>query len=217
MFSATLNRPGTPFPTTESISYFNLTPAQTSSRRLSTSVHFPMTTRPVLTPPSLLQRTSSTGSSSSSSYQLSKTPTFHGHGHGRRSSTCSSSSDCSSSMSSPMPTTPMVIAEEEEDEMNFGSSFKLQLPEAFTLNTPTKSKSSPAQYPYLASTVSASLSPMSLPSRPKLKRRDTPRPKSDVFSMAPLRQIPALSSVEEDLPKRRFTSIVDGKSWVVVA
>jgi hypothetical protein len=215
MSSITSTRPGTPFPTTESISYFNLTPAQTSSRRLSTSVHFPMTSRPVLTPPSLLQRTSSTGSSSSSSCHLYKTPSYHGHG--RRSSTCSSSSECSSSMSSPMPTTPMVIAEEEEDEMNFGSSFNLNFPEAFTLNTPTKSKPSPVQYPYLNSTVSASPSPMSPPSRPKLKRRDTPRPKSDIFSMAPLRQIPALASVEEDIPRRKFTSIVDGKSWVVVA
>jgi len=211
--TSTTTRPGTPFPTTESISYFNLTSAQTStsSRRLSTSIHFPMPTRPVLTPPSLLQRTSSTGSSSSHSYNLSKTPGFHG----RRSSTCSSSSECSSSMSSPMPTTPMVIAEEEEEEINFGSSFKL--PEAFTLNTPTKSKPSSVQYPYSTSIETTSPFTMAPPSRPKLKRRDTPRPKTDIFSMAPLRQVPALASVEEDIPRRRFTSIVDGKSWVAVA
>jgi len=202
MSAYTQTRPGTPYPTTDSISYF----PQTSPRRMSQSIHFPLPSRPVLTPPSLLHRTSSSGSSSS--YHLSKTPSASNHG--RRPSTCSSSSasDCSS-----MPVTPQVIAEVDEDVVEImDSNFELHLPE------PHYIKSTMSKSPKTSDFSSIPFS-MVLPSRPKLKRRDTPRPKSDVLSMAPLhqRQIPALPPVEESMPRRKLTSIVDGKSWLVVA
>jgi hypothetical protein len=202
MSAYTQTRPGTPYPTTDSVSYF----PQTSPRRMSQSIHFPLPSRPVLTPPSLLHRTSSSGSSSS--YHLSKTPSASNHG--RRSSTCSSSStsECSS-----MPVTPQVIAEVDEDVVEImDSNFELNLPEhVFTKSTMTKS-------PKTTDLTSIPFS-MVLPSRPKLKRRDTPRPRSDILSMAPLnqRQIPTLLPVDETMPRRKLTSIVDGKSWLVVA
>jgi len=197
MSAYTQTRPGTPYPTNDSISYF----PQTTPRRMSQSIHFPLPTRPILTPPSLLHRTSS---GSSSSYHLSKTPSAS---HGRRSSTCSSSSSSSASECSSMPVTPQVIAEVDEDVVEIMDSFDLESTEIYS---PTKSTKTPAT----SFTIT-------LPSRPKLKRRDTPRPKSDIFSMAPLptptRNIPALSPIDETLPKRTFTSMVDGKSWIAIA
>lgn len=242
-------RPGTPFPSTESISYFSHVPSSSSSsRRLSMTyanshpIHFQLPSRPVLTPPSLLQRTSSSGSSSS--YHLSRTPSASAHSGTRRSS---ASSDCASSVSSPMPTTPTssmnnnnatIIEESDIEEITLAPSSSLSpnmyASQSYFPTSPSPSPKSKASRTdkfvtsfetiyqatsTLASTTTTKRKDTSMPppSRPVLKRRDTPRPKTDYLAMAPLRDLPILSPVDENLPKRRFTSMVDGKSWVVVA
>lgn len=240
----TVARPGTPFPSTESVSYFpfnaSASSASSSSRRSSfhtyaQPIHFPIPSRTVLTPPSLLKRASSTGSNSSG-YHLSRTPSASpstpvlSPSMGRRESR-SSSTECASPV---MPTTPIVEEIEIEDEDVLAppsTPFELPAPlysepepkQSLTKGFPvkqffttfesiTKSKSSSSGRSLSLPTSSLQLTV----SRPKLKRRDTPRPKDGFPTMSPFWDQPILSPVQENGPKRRFTSMVDGKSWLVV-
>lgn len=58
----------------------------------------------------------------------------------------------------------------------------------------------------------------SAPKRPKMIRRDTPRPTPDaVPAMSAFWDHPILAPINEIRPQRRLTSVVDGKSWIVVA
>lgn len=252
--ATTITRPGTPFPTTESDSYFNMPSTTTASRHYPQPIHFQLPTRAILTPPSLLKRASSSGSSSSSSYHLSRTPSAStstptlSRSRSRRESQCSS---CGSGSSPVMPTTPILedVFGEDQDEVMI-STGEFELPEP--LYTPTKPKSQTQTPSYLPTSTNEAnktfsfsvkkfkptletikqqepqtptpTTPMTLMlppptfTRPTLKRRDTPRPQpqSGFPTMSPFWDQPILSPIEENRPKRKLTSLVDGLSWIVV-
>lgn len=236
----TIARPSTPFPHTHALThsryestYHSLTSptGYFSSRPL----HFSMRPLPTPTPPSLLNRTPSTGSnhaSSSSSSALTASPRTPAlvNSHMRRESTVS----IASVESTPLPTTPHHLEEESPSApyptpfelpsplySNKGKALELPPPEynwthkEITDQTLFNVSYSPLDLcPMTTSNTNTSPSPAS-PVRPKFKRRDTPRPQTTTLS-----SLGMTDGIQRDEDghrgKRRLTSVVDGGAWVVL-
>lgn len=168
MSTMTSTRPGTPYP------YTYPSPPPLWHRTSSTPLHFHIPTLPSRTPPSLLKRTSST----SSPKHLPTTPTMPSLSE-RRSS--SSSSSCSSSS----PTTPKLLPimdNVQVEDLNIS-------PTPYSTEQ-IKSKVVVGRPP-LYRGLAVPLPPkVEAPRRPKMIRRDTPRPKTEggLLGMQTLRQ-----------------------------
>ena len=192
-------------------------------------LHFSPRALPARTPPSLLHRSASSGSSSSSTYnhrpasirRPSATPSLV---HDRRGSEVS---DLSS------PSSPRLLTPPLEAETPLGPAptpLELSSPvmrEGFALPPPeynwTEKEITPDTSFDLASSswdICAPQPPATLPTRPKLSRRDTPRPTTTTLSTLGM-TVPVQKELRSSRPdayrgKRRLTSMVDGGDWIVM-
>ncbi|KAI9639777.1 uncharacterized protein MKK02DRAFT_29760 [Dioszegia hungarica] len=214
--TSTYPRPGTPFP------FSHPAPPPLSHRRSSATqppLHFAVPTLPSRTPPSLLKRSGSTSTSSSgsapkyarytpSSPQLPQTPTLSG----RRSSASSSCSSSSSSSRSPVLSTPVLHPHNPNLEVDV--EILLDTPTVYESpsESPFARKYPLAGRPKLSRGAAVPLPPSTGAAfvRPKLTRRDTPRPKAEM----------QMSGLEDQRGRTQrqgsYTSLVDGGKWVVV-
>nr|XP_031863289.1 uncharacterized protein CI109_001162 [Kwoniella shandongensis]KAA5530361.1 hypothetical protein CI109_001162 [Kwoniella shandongensis] len=226
-------RPSTPFPHTHVLthghhgSYFSLTSPHAYT---SQPIHFHMPALPSPTPPSLLKRQSSSGSnyirhasvSSSSSSSNSRTPTsprLIAPTPQRASSTRSSISSASLA-SPPMPTTPTLASPIAPPP---STPFSLPPPAYPKSTSPVEFRYDPYSTTLFSGEEIASLPTSSYlderPVRPKLKRRDTPRPKTTTLGSLRMSGLVMDSeeSIEEEEEERRvLRSVIDGGSWVIL-
>ena len=210
------NRPGTPFPSTSSLSHAS------SSKQgyFAQPLHFHMAAMPTPTPPSLLKRSSSNGSAASVSRSNSlrrsaavpaapantplspATPPLVA----RRTSCASTMSSVSSPAMPETPLEPMLELPALYSHPNKPIEDEYTRSQSFEPTTPVDN--------YRASVFTYHEPPRAEPSkpvRPPLKRRDTPRPTPTAVS--------PFSSFELDRElelQRTYTSFVDGGKWVVV-
>jgi len=146
-------------------------------------LHFHMEAMVTPVPPSLLKR-----NSSSSTHSINEV----------RSMSRRESSSSTSSTSSPlMPTTPQTPASSLE------SPTYLSLPPSMTYKSIDFGHYQPK----------TTFSPVSKsPSRPQLKRRDTPRPTTSTLKSLNM----SICDTSSRISRKTLTSVIDGGSWVVV-
>ena len=245
----TIARPSTPFPHTHSLthsasgsSYYHLSPRA----HYTTPIHFAPKAVPTPTPPSLLARTSSSGSSSSGRIHLRRssgghleTPTSPGMPStpslaptSPRRSSCTSLPLTPPLETSPLEMEPAPLALPEPQYKSNG--FALPPPE---YNWSEKQIEPGTSFDFSFAPPDENVWVASRPTlkrRPVLQRRDTPRPTANSCPLvkpflkrrdtprpgqstaAKLKMITPVDEEQGDAKRRTLRSAIDGGKWIVM-
>ncbi|KAK1924225.1 hypothetical protein DB88DRAFT_489521 [Papiliotrema laurentii] len=213
------SRPGTPFPHTHILHHSSTSstfqPMSASSYFTSQPLHFAPRELPARTPPSLLKRNSSS-SSSSARYSPSLPDLIPSTSRRQDSASTSEDSSCESPLlrtpvseaNSPPapPPTPLALP----SSVLKGKGLALPPPE---YNWTDKELSPTTSFDMSAFKDQDQTPKRPALTRPKLQRRDTPRPPA---SFSPTVSPAKRARDEARNSRRQLTSMVDGGSWLVI-